>query len=133
MLAERLSARRLTYRFNLLGPDEEGLAREILGQLLGRVGKSVTVLAPFHRDCGYPISIGDGTFVNCGAYFMDGAPITVGRNVFIGPNCGLYTAQYPLRWQERSLGLERALPVTIGDNCWLGGDVRVMPGVTIGE
>ena len=64
---------------------------------------------------------------------MDGAPITIGRHVFIGPNFGAYTAQHPLVARERNQGIERALPITIEDDCWIGGDVKVMPGVTIGR
>lgn len=133
LLAERLRARELVYDFNQLRPGDEVRQREILGCLLGHVGKGVTIYAPLLVDCGYLVSIGDGSFVNFGAYFMDGAPITIGRNVFIGPNCGFYTAQHPLLPAERNTGLERALPVTVEDDCWLGGDVKVLPGVTIGH
>lgn len=44
---------------------------------------------------------------------------------------GMYTAIHATLPQERNRGLEKALPITIGDNCWLGGDVKIMPGVTI--
>lgn len=64
---------------------------------------------------------------------MDCAPITIGNDVFIGPNLEAYTAQHPLVAAERNLGVERALPITIEDDCWLGGDVKIMPGVTIGR
>lgn len=133
LLAERLRARELAYDFNHARPGEEARQREILERLLGHVGERVTVLAPLLVDCGYLVSIGDDSFVNYGTYFMDGARITVGRHVYIGPNCGLYTAQHPLVPAERNRGLERALPVTIEDDCWLGGDVKVLPGVTIGR
>ena len=56
----------------------------------------------------------------------------VGKNVFIGPFCGFYTAHHPLAFAPRNLGYEKALPITIEDNCWLGGNVSIMPGVTIG-
>ena len=52
--------------------------------------------------------------------------------MFIGPNFGAYTAQHPLVARERNTGLERALPITIGDDCWIGANVCVLPGVTIG-
>lgn len=133
LLAERLRARELAYDFNHARPGEGARQREILERLLGHVGERVTVLAPLLVDCGYLVSIGDDSFVNYGTYFMDGARIAVGRHVYIGPNCGLYTAQHPLVPAERNRGLERALPVTIEDDCWLGGDVKVLPGVTIGR
>ena len=64
---------------------------------------------------------------------MDGAPITLGRNCFLGPSCGLYTANHPLNAVQRAQGLERALPITLGDDVWLGGNVVILPGVTIGS
>ena len=36
-------------------------------------------------------------------------------------------------YHSRNQGLERALPITIGDNCWFGANVTVMPGVKIGS
>lgn len=133
LLAERLRARELVYDFNHTRPGDDARQRDLLERLLGHVGENATILAPLSVDCGYLVSIGDGSFVNYGAYFMDGAPIRVGSNVFIGPSCGFYTAQHPLIPAERNLGLERALPITIEDDCWLGGDVKVLAGVTIGR
>ena len=77
--------------------------------------------------------IGEKVFLNHGAYLMDGAPITIGAYCFIGPNCGMYTANHPLLAEERETGLEQALPITIGEHCWIGGDVTILPGVTIGS
>ena len=53
-------------------------------------------------------------------------------NVFIGPSCGFYTANHPLDYTRRNQGLEKALPIKVGNNCWFGANVSVMPGVTIG-
>ena len=64
---------------------------------------------------------------------MDCAPITIGSHCFIGPNCGMYTAIHPLLASERNQGLEKAEPITIGDNVWIGADVKILPGVTIGS
>ena len=35
--------------------------------------------------------------------------------------------------EERNSGLETTAPITLGDNVWLGGDVTILPGVTIGS
>jgi maltose O-acetyltransferase len=64
--------------------------------------------------------------------FLDAAPITVGADVQIGPNVQLLTPTHELDAERRRAGWEKALPVTIGDNVWLGGGVIVCPGVTIG-
>ena len=54
-------------------------------------------------------------------------------NVFIGPNCGFYTSGHPLDYQTRNKGLEYAKPIKVGNNVWIGGNVIVLPGVTIGD
>ena len=54
-------------------------------------------------------------------------------NVFIGPNCGFYTAGHPVDVKQRNSGLEYAKPITVGNNVWFGGNVIVLPGVTIGD
>ncbi len=132
LLETRLAAEQLTYDFNQARPgsDEQGAA---LAQLLGRpVPEGVTVLAPVYFDYGPYTTLGEGTFVNHGCYFMDGGTVTLGGNVFVGPYCGFYTANHPLDFEHRNAGLEKALPIVVGDNCWFGANVSVMPGVTIG-
>ena len=64
---------------------------------------------------------------------MDPAKVIFGDNVFIGPNCGFYTASHPLEAEERNKGIEMAKPIKVGNNVWFGGNVTVLPGVTIGD
>ncbi|MFI1095576.1 sugar O-acetyltransferase [Streptomyces sp. NPDC020917] len=104
----------------------------LLKELLGEVGERVNIRPPFQCDYGEYIRIGARTFVNFGAVFLDAAPITVGEDVQIGPNVQLLTPTHELDAERRRAGWERALPITIGDNVWLGGGVIVCPGVTIG-
>ncbi|GAA2927356.1 sugar O-acetyltransferase [Streptomyces thioluteus] len=115
---------------SLSGPEER---HALLTRLLGSVGEGVRIRAPFHCDFGYHIGIGAGAFVNFGAVFLDAAPITVGADAQIGPNVQLLTPTHALDPERRRAGWEKALPVTVGDNVWLGGGVIVCPGVTIGE
>lgn len=133
LVGARRRACSIAFAFNQTDPADAARCEELLRALIGSMGEGVEVLAPLQVDYGCNVSIGDGSFVNHGAYLMDGAPITIGRHVFIGPNFGAYTAQHPLVARERNQGIERALPITIEDDCWIGGDVKVMPGVTIGR
>ncbi|WP_269855491.1 sugar O-acetyltransferase [Streptomyces sp. RPT161] len=122
---------RLCSAYNAAG--DAGERQAILEDLLGSVGEQVRIRAPFYCDYGYHIRIGTGTFVNFGAVFLDPAPITIGAHVQIGPNVQLLTPTHELDAERRRAGWEKALPVVIGDNVWLGGGVIVCPGVTIGE
>ena len=64
---------------------------------------------------------------------MDAARVEFGDNVFIGPNCGFYTAGHPIYIETRNKGIEYAKKIKVGNNVWFGGNVCVMPGVTIGD
>jgi maltose O-acetyltransferase len=73
------------------------------------------------------------TFFNFNCVLLDVLPIRIGVNVLFGPNVQIYTATHPLDAIERRKGLESADPVTIGDDCWIGGGVIISPGVTVGD
>jgi maltose O-acetyltransferase len=105
----------------------------VLEQLIGSLGEDARIRPPFQCDYGTYITVGARTFVNFGAVFFDAAPITIGQDVQIGPSVQLLTPTHEMDAERRRAGWEKALPVTIGDNVWLGGGVIVCPGVTIGE
>ena len=64
---------------------------------------------------------------------LDGNKVTFGDNVFVAPNCSFYTSGHPLDYETRNKGLEYAKPIKVGNNVWIGGNVIVLPGVTIGD
>lgn len=133
LLAARTKAEELCAAFNAAAPGDAERRSALLRALIPDLGEGVTILSPFYTDYGSNCRIGAGSFLNHGVYLMDGAPITLGRNCFLGPSCGLYTANHPLNAVQRAQGLERALPITLGDDVWLGGNVVILPGVTIGS
>lgn len=111
---------------------------KILTDLFGHIGSGVWIEAPFFCDYGVNIQIGDNCFINYNCVFLDNNLITIGSNVLIGPAVQLYTATHPLKAEERLLAgganyVTRALPISIGDNVWIGGGALVMPGVNIGS
>ena len=132
LLEERRKAELLCYDFNMARPgsmEQNAALKNLLGEELPT---GLTVLAPVYFDYGRYTRLGKGTFVNHGCYFMDGGTIEIGENVFIGPFCGFYTATHPMNYADRNKGLEKALPIRVGDNCWFGANVSVLQGVTIG-
>ncbi|MCL6261551.1 sugar O-acetyltransferase [Aquiflexum sp. TKW24L] len=114
----------------------------LLKLLFGFIGKGVWIEGPFHCDYGKHISIGENTFINTNAVFLDCNRIDIGKNVLIGPNVQIYTATHPISATERIVQnpepnqapyKTKALPVRIGDNCWIGGNTIILPGITIGN
>lgn len=130
---ERMACRKLVHAFNLLPPDEEEQAEELMRKLLGRAGRDAWINAPFHCDYGYNIEVGDHFFANYGLTVLDVAKVTIGDNVQIAPNVSIYTAGHPIHPDSRNSGYEYGIPVVIGDNVWIGGNVVILPGVTIGS
>ena len=130
---DRLKAKKLCVEYNSLQPKEKEKKQEILNQLLGNAGNNSVIEPNFFCDYGYNIELNGFVYVNHNSVFLDCAKITIGDNTFIGPNCGLYTAIHPLNAAERIKGVESAKPITIGKEVWLGGNVVILPGVTIGD
>ncbi|UTY39071.1 sugar O-acetyltransferase [Allocoprobacillus halotolerans] len=133
LLDTRIKAQDLCFELNQLKPSNENERKKLICQLLGCYPQDLVLLSPFTCDYGVHIHIGKNVFININNYFMDGADITIGDNVFIGPSCGFYTANHPLDYKNRNKGLEKALPITIGNNVWIGANVSIMPGVIVGD
>ena len=119
-------------KFNKSGIDHDDY-RSVLEAMIPGVPKSVTILPPFHCDHGNGLHLGEGVFVNYNGMFLDAGEITIGAHTLIGPNCSLYTPQHPIDYLQRRKTIESAFPIKIGEDCWLGGNVTVCPGVTIGD
>lgn len=133
MAKERADCKALCFELNSTSPAMREKRAEIFKRIVGKSGENVLVESPFWCDYGYNIEIGENFYANHGLVILDPAKVKFGDNVFIAPNCGFYTAGHPLVKDERNLGLEYALPITVGSDVWIGGNVVVLPGVTIGD
>lgn len=130
-LAQR--AVRLADAYHRAAVEDEAAARPLLDELIGSLGDGAFVKPPLFVDYGENITIGARTFVNYNLTALDVATITIGEDCQIGPNVQLLTPTHPVEPGPRRDKLEAALPITIGDNVWLGGGVIVCPGVSIGD
>ena len=130
---ERRRCKQLCQEYNFLPCDETEKKADLLRRILKKTGKNCTIEPFFQCDYGYNISVGENFYANHNCVFLDTAPITFGDHVFIGPNCGFYAAEHPLDAATRNKELESARPITVGNNVWIGGNVCVLPGVSIGD
>ena len=129
---EMYQARCATYRYNSLPPWEQEERDKQIRSIL-KIGKDAVIISPFYCDYGTNIEIGDNFFSNMNLVILDGAKVTIGNNVFIAPNVGIYTAGHPFDVEQRNVGLEYAYPISIGNNVWIGAQVCILPGVSIGD
>lgn len=130
---ERVQCKTLCYQYNNIIPNDEENRIRILKSILGKTKEKFLIEQPFFCDYGYNIEIGENFYSNHNLIILDAGKVTFGDNVFIGPNCGFYTSGHPLEAEPRNKGLEYAYPIKVGNNVWIGGNVAVLPGVTIGD
>ena len=133
LAADHARAQELLERYNATAHAEQGERDRLLRELLGGVGDGVVVKPQFRCDAGAHIQIGTRTFDNYDCVMLDVAPIRIGAFCQIATRVQLLTAGHPVDPDPRRDGWEFGLPITIGDNVWLGGGVVVCPGVTIGD
>ncbi|ROT35652.1 trimeric LpxA-like protein [Sodiomyces alkalinus F11] len=102
---------------------------------VGRVGDNVVVEAPFTCDYGYNITIGQNVIVGRNCTIIDTCEVKIGDNCHIGPNVNIYTATLPIDPKRRmgSKGPQLGRPITIEQDCWIGGGAIILPGRVIGK
>ena len=128
-----MNCKEILYDFNNLRPRETEKEKEIFKKLFKKIEKEFYIESPFFCDYGFNTTIGENFYANHNLVILDGAEVTFGDNVFIGPNVGIYTAGHPIDVELRNKGIEYAKKIKIGNNVWIGGNVCIMPGVTIGD
>ena len=133
LVADRISAKKLCEEYNAVTYNDFQKRDRLLNRLLAFKGENTWIEPNFFCDYGYNIIMGDNFYSNHNLVILDCAEVIFGNNVFIGPNCGFYTAGHPLDYKARNYGLEYAKPIKVGNNVWISGSVCVMPGVTIGD
>ena len=106
--------------------------REIMSRLIGgKVDDTFRLFPPFYTDFGKNIAIGKEVFINSGCHFQDQGGIEIGDGSFIGHNVVLATINHDLVPSQKRKN--HYAPIKIGNNVWIGSNVTVLPGVTIGE
>jgi len=122
-------------RINELALQDFAAAKSELVKLAPGIDPTVRMIFPI-TSIEYPdrLRIGKETFVNAGLQIISAGAVSIGDYCFIGPNCQLFTANHHSKDKMlRRAGWQYDAPITIGDDCWFGGSVIVLPGVTIGD
>ena len=81
----------------------------------------------------YRLEIGEGSIIGDNATLDARSGLTIGRNVNLSSNVSIWTLQHDHRKPDFGLVENKRLDVHIEDRAWLGCNVIVLPGVSIGE
>ena len=133
LFQRRVAAKKLFRAYNKTDDEELELRQQILSSLFGSVGQNVWIEPDFRCEFGKNITIGDDVYINFGCVILDCAEVTIGAHALLGPNIGIYAVNHAIDVEERINGGCCGKPVHIGKNAWLGGDVKLLAGVTIGD
>ncbi len=131
--ARKLHAVKYCQELNQIPVEESKKREEITRKLLGSSKKNPCLMPVFNCDNGLNIHVGDNFFTNYNVTILDIARVDVGDNVMIGPGVLISTVGHPLDLCGRRKRLAFAKPVKIGNDVWIGGNVTILPGITIGN
>jgi maltose O-acetyltransferase len=130
---ERLDARRLCREYNASAETDSAKKEAVLSELLGTGPAGISIEPLFRCDYGYNIHLGENFYANFDLIILDVCEVRIGENCLIGPRVSICTATHPLDAETRSSGLELGVPITIGNNVWIGAHAVINPGVTLGN
>ncbi|HEX9027300.1 MAG TPA: maltose acetyltransferase domain-containing protein [Clostridium sp.] len=130
---ERMSCKELVYEYNHTRPSEEARRTELLKKILGDMGEHVWIEPPVHMAYGKNVHIGNDFYANFNLVLVDDIDIYIGDNVMIAPNVTITPTGHPVDPDIRKPGTQFSIPITIGDDVWIGANSVILPGVTIGK
>lgn len=142
LLILRQAAHRLSKQYNDTFEEETEKRKELLDKLLPFRGEGTYLQGPVYFDYGVFTKVGKNFYANFNFTVLDVCPVTIGDNVFVGPNVSVLTPKHPLCFEDRNIYMnesgcltdrEYGAPVSIGDNCWIAGNVTIAAGAKIGN
>ena len=132
VMEEQKVCRRVLQKLNTVDRADFSKISQLVKELLGK-SEGAFINPPFYCDYGTHIEVGKNFFANYNCTILDVATVKIGDNCQMAPNVAIYTAGHPLHPVARNSAYEYGIPVEIGDNCWIGGNTVILPGVHIGD
>lgn len=132
VMKEQAETRKLLQKLNFMDRSDFAGIAQVVKELF-RKSENAMVNPPFYCDYGSHIEVGKNFFANYNCTILDVAKVKIGNNCQMAPNVAIYTAGHPIHPATRNTAYEYGKEVTIGDNCWIGGNVVICPGVHIGD
>ena len=132
----------LNQQYNALTDYQTDARKELLREILGELNENVVIQGPIAFHYGKNTKVGKNTYIGFNFTCQDDTDVIIGENCDCGPNLTIVTPIHPMLPDERQAlmcpdGIPRKLnyakPVHIGNGCWIGANVTILPGVTIGD
>ncbi len=134
IMKEQTACLEKLYDYNATRPSEGEKRARLLKEMFASIGEGCYIEPPLHSNWGGKhCHFGKNVYANFNLTLVDDTHIYVGDNVMMAPNVVLATAAHPVLPELREKGYQYNAPVRIGEDCWLGAGVIVLPGVTIGR
>lgn len=126
---EMMRARTLCAKANACMPDDLTYVT-YLEELFGRKLDDVRILTPFICDFGNRVKIGKNVFINHSAILSASGGIEFEDGAMAAPGLRIATINHDMNERHSKYTYGKVL---IKKNAWLGMNVTICPGVTIGE
>ena len=134
IMGEQIKKLDRLYYFNMTRPTEMEKREALLKEMFAEIGEGCYIEPPFHSNFGGGhVHFGKNVYANFNLTLVDDTHIYVGDYTMFGPNVTVATAGHPILPELRRQGYQYNAPVYIGENCWIGSGVLIMPGITIGD
>lgn len=134
VMKKQLDCLELLYDFNSTRPHELEKRNVLLKEMFAEIGEGCYIEPPLRSNWGgHHVHFGKNVYANFNLTLVDDTHIYVGDSTMIGPNVTIATAGHPILPELREQGYQYNSSVRIGNNCWIGAGVTILPGVMIGD
>lgn len=133
LVDEQTQCLEILYDYNQTRPSEVEKRKEILSRFFAQMGEDCYIEPPLRANWGRHTYLGKQVYANFNLTLVDDTTIRIGDYVMIAPNVTIATASHPIEPELRKRVGQFNMPVTIGNNVWIGAGSVVLPGVTIGD
>ena len=120
----------ICWRIRMTDPKDKKKLAALEDELFGGTqGTGTFITPPMFIDCASQVHLGNNVYINHNLTMMSLGSITIDDGVMIGPGTALLTVNH----EPKDIRVVMTKPIHIKKNAWIGGFVRILPGVTIGE
>ena len=99
-----------------------------------KIGNNVRICSSAFILGAGELEIGDDTWIGHQVFIETGSRVTIGANVDIAPRVYIGTGSHKIdATGAHTAGDGTSKPIVIEDGVWLGANVTILPGVTVGR